>query len=105
MTGNYSGSETLGANMEWHEYYLLEEDGTFLKSRTRDGFIIKEKGTYIFIKNKTVKSLITTYDRSNSLIANCSSDKSEYLSILTSDTLIGSWSSCDGPGLFYKRVR
>ncbi len=33
MAGMMVNSETTGPEMEWQEYYILNENGTFFKSR------------------------------------------------------------------------
>jgi hypothetical protein len=45
MNGSIPNSETTGSDMEWQEIYSLNTDGTFQKSRDRDGSVTKVFGT------------------------------------------------------------
>ena len=46
MTGSMVNSTTIGADMEWQEYYVFTLDGTFQKIRTRTGVVSKATGTF-----------------------------------------------------------
>ena len=48
MSGDIPNSVTTGDQMSWQEYYLLKQDGTFIKSRTKDGVTFIKNGTYAF---------------------------------------------------------
>jgi hypothetical protein len=48
MTGS-KHSQTTGSDMQWQEFYVLDANGTFKKSRKKDGFVIEIQGTYRLI--------------------------------------------------------
>jgi hypothetical protein len=52
MTGMTANSQTTGSDMEWQEFYLLNANGTFKKSR-KNGFVI-EITTYNWINSSKV---------------------------------------------------
>lgn len=104
MTGSFSNSQTTGTDMEWQESYQLNTDGTFLKSRDRDGMTINATGTYS-INNTTNQTLLTlNFGLNNGIIATCYGGTTEEL-YLDSNTLNGTWHYCDGPGLKYEKVQ
>ena len=104
MTGNTPNSETTGVNMAWQEFYELNSDSTFLKSRTRANVLTEATGTYTFVILSNKKYLELTYGSANDLIGNCLSEPKEHLQLNSMNRLIGTWQACDGPGLEYKRA-
>ena len=78
MSGRTLNSETSGAAMEWQEFYLLNDNSTFTKSRTRDGNTSRSTGTY-----KITISGTETYF----------------------DVLVSTWQNCDGPRLEYRKTK
>ena len=104
MSGSIPNSETTGAAMEWQEYYLFNNDGTFTKSRIRNKIETKATGTYTTINNQYGKYLELTYPNDNELIGNCLGDLKEELYFKANNTLSSGWTACDGPGLEYQKV-
>jgi hypothetical protein len=104
MSGSIPNSETTGTAMEWQEYYLFNNDGTFTKFRIRNKIETKATGTYTTIYDQYGKYLELTYPNDNELIGNCLGDLKEILFLKANNTLSSSWSACDGPGLEYKMV-
>lgn len=105
MTGSKLNYETTGVNMEWQESYLFNSDGTFIKSRERNGKITEALGNYIIKKISDEKYFDLTYQTNYDIIGSCYSNQAESLWIMTERKLIGTWSHCDGPGLEYERVK
>lgn len=103
MSGSLPSSETTGIAMEWQEYYLFNNDGTFTKSRIRNKIETKATGTYTTILYQYGKYLELTYLKDNEIIGNCSGDLKEDLYFKANNTLSSAWNACDGPGLEYKR--
>lgn len=105
MTGQIVNSETKGAYMEWQESYLLNSDGTFTKSRKRNGIWIEESGRFEIKEISDETFLDLTYDQENEIIGSCFSNQREQLWLRSEHQLSGTWENCDGPGLDYERVR
>ena len=105
MSGSVAGiPPTTGEDMEWQEYYLLHENGTFLKSRTTDEGTIQEEGSFQIVELSDGSYLELTYPEKNGLVGNCSNEPIETLRLESDTQLIGTWWACDGPGLFYDRT-
>lgn len=105
MSGQIANSETKGSNMAWQESYALNADGTFIKSRERNGSVSKASGKFSIKDSPDGKYLLLTYSTSNDLIGSCSSiEKTETLTVNSDIRLLSTWSACDGPGLEYKRT-
>lgn len=103
MTGSFINSETTGDDMAWQEYYLLNPNGNFFKSRNRDGTISQATGTYAFVEQGHEKYFELTYITGKELIASCFGNGKEIL-MFNGGQLLGSWNACDGPGLEYQLV-
>ncbi len=104
MTGSISDSETTGSEMEWQEYYLLRNDGTFLKSRDRDGAITEVSGKYRLIDSSNGKSLEFVFNGKSEIIGSCSPNLKEEMSFQSENRFSSTWQSCDGPGLIYEKM-
>jgi hypothetical protein len=104
MSGSMLNSETSGTAMEWQECYLLNNDGTFTKSRIRNSVETKATGTYTTINYKDGKYLELTYLNDNDIIGNCYGNLKEELYYIANNTLSSTWKNCDGPGLEYQKV-
>ena len=105
MTGQIPNSEVSGQAMEWQESYQLNSDGTFTKSRKKNGSVTEATGTFAFSDSQEGKFLILTYPEKNDIIGSCYAEPSEQLWLKSEDKLLGTWSYCDGPGLEYKRIK
>ena len=106
MTGSMVNSTTIGADMEWQEYYVFTPDGTFQKIRTRTGVVSKATGTFEVTEyeNDDEDYLELTYMEGLELIGNCSSDQKEVLIYRSATEFSNTWMACDGPGLDYVLV-
>lgn len=105
MSNSQTQSEKSGVHMDWQEFYLLKEDGTFLKSRLRNGAKISATGTYLVEETEDETRVIFTYDAPSDIIGSCSTELQESLVVVGNDLLIGTWWACDGPGLEYRRFQ
>tara|TARA_R110000868_G_scaffold27909_3_gene105223 strand:+ start:2718 stop:3146 length:429 start_codon:yes stop_codon:yes gene_type:complete len=104
MSGNRANSETTGAAMEWQENYIFNKDGSFVKSRTRNGVKTELSGDYIFAKVQKESFLELSYKIDSDIIGSCYGNNKEELYILPNSILSSTWKNCDGPGLEYKKV-
>jgi hypothetical protein len=102
MSGTLSNSESTGTAMEWQEYYLLNTNGTFTKSRERNAIKTTISGTYITTDQPDGIYLVLTYPSDSEIIGNCYGNLKEELYI-ENHTLSNTWKNCDGPGLEYKK--
>nr|WP_294924565.1 hypothetical protein [uncultured Flavobacterium sp.] len=106
MSGSIPNSETTGSKMDWQESYVFNTDGTFTKIRLRDNITTKSSGTFVIQKEDDYISFSLKHSKNNEIIGNCSGgDLSEFLSINKENLLQSSWSACDGPGLFYDKMK
>ena len=102
MSGQVRNSETTGDAMPWQEYFLLKEEMKFEKVKVEKGTTLKSTGTFEIEMINGDKYLKFTHDTKNQAFGNCTGDKTELLRYTDSNELTGSWSACDGPGLFYE---
>lgn len=106
MTGMIANvPPSVGGDMTWKEYYLLQSDGSFTKTREQNNTTTTVKGTFKRVKLTDGEYLELTYEAQSTLICNCSPNLIEYLRIDTEKELIGTCWACDGPGLFYERTK
>lgn len=103
MTGSIPNSETSGTEMEWQETYVLNANGTFLKSRDRDGITTEVSGTYNFITNSNEPLIELNFDIESEIIGSCTSNRKETMNLKSETIFLSSWEACDGPGLKYKK--
>ncbi|NHN27773.1 hypothetical protein FIA58_019000 [Flavobacterium jejuense] len=104
MTGSLINSETTGAEMEWQESYRLNGDGTFQKSRNRDGVITEVSGTYNLINNSNESLLELNFTSESEIVGSCTSNNKEIMNLQSETIFLSSWNACDGPGLKYKKI-
>jgi hypothetical protein len=105
MSGNIADvPPSTGGDMAWQEWYLLYANNKFTKTRTRGNVTTEEGGTYAFVILSDGQYLELVYESENDLIGNCTGDTKELLRRYSEDTLTGTWSACDGPGLVYEKV-
>lgn len=104
MSGNIPNSETTGTEMEWQETYRLNTDGTFQKSRDRDGVITSAFGTYNIVDLSDGKYLEFIFNDESVIIGSCYSGLKEEMFFQSENIFSSTWSACDGPGLKYEKV-
>ena len=104
MTGNFEGSVSIGQEMVWQENYVFKSDGSFNKTRITERESESASGRYIF--DEINNNFLLNYEQYFEIIANCSSNTKEYLYFNEdSNLLLSNWWACDGPGLFYERIK
>ena len=104
MTGSLVGYQSVGQDMAWQEIYVFKADGTFLKTRITEGESESAFGSYTFDNDN--QNFLLDYDNPNNTIGNCGSDSQEYLYFhQDGKILLSNWWACDGPGLFYERIK
>ncbi|OUS00993.1 hypothetical protein A9Q86_09620 [Flavobacteriales bacterium 33_180_T64] len=104
MRESIPNSETTGSEMEWQEFYILNADGTFKKSRERNGIITELFGTYTLLSSSNENLLELTYNSESDIIGSCYSNLNEGMYFQSENILFSNWEQCDGPGLKYKKV-
>jgi hypothetical protein len=104
MTGRTANSETTGSNMEWQESYLLNADGTFKKSREKNGVVTQIYGTYSLVNSSNGNIVQFTYSIESEIIGSCSSQLKEEMHFQSESIFFSNWQQCDGPGLKYEKV-
>ena len=104
MTGSIPNSQTTGSDMECQETYTLNANGTFQKSRDRDGVITQVHGTYNLINSSNEVLLELTFNNDSEIIGSCHSDLKEFMFFQSENTFSSTWLACDGPGLTYKNI-
>lgn len=106
MGGNFSTNPNTmitGINMEWQEYYIFNEDGTFIKSRQRNGNTTEVVGTYASTTSNNSISLELVFNSESEIVGTCDGQLKESLFITSGNILKSSWSACDGPLLEYEK--
>jgi hypothetical protein len=101
MSGMKSNSETTGSDMEWQEFYVFDNDGTFTKSRERGETKTKASGTFTINTISDGDYLQLSYPQASDIIGNCSGNQKEELYLNSENLLTTSWKNCDGPALVY----
>lgn len=105
MAGSIPNSGTTGSEMEWQETYILKSDGTFQKSRERNGVLMEVYGTYSVFNTAKGQFLELFYTSENEIIGSCySKNLKEVMSIQSENTFSSTWKACDGPDLLYKKA-
>ncbi|MBI3220644.1 MAG: hypothetical protein HYZ44_14105 [Bacteroidetes bacterium] len=102
MTGSFGLGSTTGSEMQWQEYYVFNDDGTFLKSRVQDNSTKTASGTYASVTESGQTFLELTFTTGSELMASCY--PKERLWKNSVDGLQGTWGHCDGPTLEYVRT-
>jgi hypothetical protein len=105
MSGQIPNSTTTGPDMEWQESYFLNSNGTFSKSRERNGILTEASGTFEIKNLSGDKFLELSYKSATTLVASCTPGLKETLWVRSESKMTGTWSYCDGPGLEYERIR
>ncbi|WP_299824065.1 hypothetical protein [uncultured Pontibacter sp.] len=106
QSGNIANMPPLtGTNMSWQEFYILNANGSFTKTRELLGVATSASGTYKVEVVSGVNYLLLTYENDHELIGNCTVEPIERLSFKSDQILLNEWNICDGPGLAYKRVK
>lgn len=110
--GQFAGSKQTGSEMPFQETYVLQNDGSFTKTRLKDGEEIKATGTFEVTETseflhveEAIASVFFHHNTQNPLIATCySSSLTEELYLTTGGELISLHHTCDGLGLQYEQI-
>lgn len=89
--------------MEWQETYTFRTDGTFQKSRDRNGVITEASGTYNLINSSGNWFLKLFFDGDSEIIGSCYIGLKEEMYFQSENTFVSTWQNCDGPGLKYEK--
>ncbi|MDI6046706.1 hypothetical protein [Flavobacterium yafengii] len=103
MSGSFQNSGTTGTAMAWQEFYLFNTNGTFTKSRERNGVKTTLSGTYTTTTQSDGIYFELTYPNDSEIIGSCYGNQKEVLYLTANNSLSSTWSYCDGPGLEYKK--
>jgi hypothetical protein len=98
-----ANSDTTGIAMEWQEFYLFNTNGTFTKSRERNGIKTTASGSYTVENHSKGVYLELAYPNDSEIIGSCYGNQKEELYFIGNNSLSSTWKSCDGPGLEYKK--
>ena len=105
MTGNIANiPPAKGKDMDYQEFYILNADSTFSKTRDRNGASQTVQGTYSIRNSDTANYIVLHHDAENDLIGNCVATLDEELVFGGANELNSTWQACDGPGLLYNRA-
>lgn len=104
MSGSMFNSETTGTAMEWHEFYIFNDNETFTKIRIQNNIQTTASGTYIPKNNQDRMTLELTYTQKSDIIGSCYGNLKEELYFSANNTLSSTWQNCDGPGLDYQKI-
>ncbi|APG59892.1 hypothetical protein [Christiangramia salexigens] len=106
MTGGSPNTESTGEDMSWQESYIFKADKSFIKTRFTEEKSLSGSGTWSKVEYDGGETgYLLEYHSSNPIIGSCTEGQ-EYLAIdPDKPNLISSWWSCDGPGLFYERIK
>lgn len=105
MHGSTPNSKTTGDNMEWQEFYVLNSNGTFKKSRKKNGISNEISGVYKVVDSINPNMLELTYNNASEIIGNCTSDLKEYMNFKSETVFSSTWQQCDGPSLKYEKLK
>jgi hypothetical protein len=106
MSGGLAGGFFSGNEMSWQEALTLQNDMTFLKVRQLDNDKFEGRGTFTFNEKDGEMYLTLEYYSETELIESCTGEKSTESFFMPSTTsLSGGSAPCDGPGLFYERIK
>ena len=104
MTGTMPNSKTIGEAMDWYEFYMFSNNGTFTKIRIQNKTQTTASGTYTTKKIEDVEHLELTYSAESDIIGSCYGNLKEQLYFSNNNTLSSTWKNCDGPGLDYQKI-
>ncbi len=101
MTGGFGIGSTTGSAMQWQEYYIFNNDGTFSRYRQQDNATKSANGTFTTVTESDQQFLELTYSSGDELKTSCY--PKERLHSVSAYRLQGTWGHCDGPTLEYAR--
>ncbi|MFY8037568.1 MAG: hypothetical protein ACOVMQ_10405 [Cyclobacteriaceae bacterium] len=102
MSGGFGIGATTGSAMQWQEYYVFNNDGTFSRNRQQDNATKSATGTFTTVTESDQQFLELTYTGGDDLKTSCY--PKERLLNVSADLLKGTWGHCDGPTLEYAKA-
>ena len=105
MSGTYNEGWKTGAELDYQEFYLLNPDSTFLKSRLQDGLRISAYGTFSIRDIDDDTYFVFSYSEENEITGLCGSSLTEEALILNGSYITESAPACESPILTYFRVK
>ncbi len=102
MTGAWGLGSTTGSAMQWQEYYVFNNDGTFSRYRQQDNATKTATGTFTTVTESNQQFLELTYSSGDELKTSCY--PKERLQTVSAEILQGTWGHCDGPTLEYAKA-
>ena len=100
---NFPQKWQLATQMAYQESYILNSDGTFIKTRELNGTITKASGTFQFEKTNQGKLFLLDFATQDPIIESCSGTR-EILSVKSDKILLSTWPECDGSSLEFHRI-
>lgn len=100
VIAGWTGKVTPASVLDYRQYLVFYEDGTFLKTRSNGQsasgtYTIKELSDGVYVE-------VAFNDENTTLLESCSGI--EYLRLEKGNRLIGGSLPCDGPGLAYAKA-
>ncbi len=106
MSGGLSGKLFTGSEMSWQESITLQSNKRFIKVRQIENDRIEGVGFFTFSENEGEMYLTLEYDSETELIESCIGEKLiEKFYMPSFISLTGGSAPCDGPGLYYERIK
>jgi hypothetical protein len=105
MSGQVPNSEQTGADMAWQEYYIFQNNGSFLKQRVQDGVQYNASGSYTLKTTAEGQFFELIHTADSEIVGSCYGNQNESLWLQSNKQLVGIWQACDGPGLEYRRTQ
>ncbi|MCE2994273.1 MAG: hypothetical protein ACK5RG_07995 [Cyclobacteriaceae bacterium] len=102
MTGAWGLGSTTGSAMQWQEYYVFNNDGTFSRYRQQDNATKTATGTFTTVSESDQQFMELTYTSGDELKTSCY--PKERLQSVSAELLQGTWGHCDGPTLEYAKA-
>jgi len=102
MSGGFGIGATTGSAMQWQEYYVFKNDGTFSRYRQQDNATKVATGTFTTVTESDQQFMELTYTGGDDLKTSCY--PKERLLNVSAELLKGTWGHCDGPTLEYAKA-
>lgn len=101
ITNSMSKSDTLNEQ----ESIVLLSSGRFTKTKETESGYISSEGDFEFVQSDDQIILQLNHDAHNELIINCSDSLIELFALVSDSSLSGGAVPCDGPAVFYQRIK
>jgi hypothetical protein len=105
MTGVFIPALYIEGQPQWQEFYDFKKERTFIKTRIQGATKTYASGKFEIVKIQNETHLSLTYNEDNDIIGSCFGNLGEDLYVNSEGLLTNTWRMCDGPGLFYEKMR